>query len=85
VTYVSNLSRPRPEVRVGASKADERLYMSWRSGARKDADRRLAAKAGIRLVRMVNEIGELEESRENMCKDPIQLAWMVNEILRLAL
>jgi glycine cleavage system H protein len=37
----------------------------------------------IRLVRMVIEIGELEKSHENVCKDPIQLAWMVNEILRL--
>jgi hypothetical protein len=35
----------------------------------------------IRLVRMVNEIGELEKRREQARKDPIQLAWMVNEIL----
>lgn len=36
-----------PDVRIGTSKADERLYMTWRSGALKEADRRLAAKAGV--------------------------------------
>jgi hypothetical protein len=28
--------------------------------------------------------GELEESRENACKGPIQLVWMVNKILPVA-
>lgn len=50
VTYISRLSRPRPDVRVGASKADQRLYMSWRGGARQAADRGLAAKAGVSPV-----------------------------------
>lgn len=50
VTYIKNLSRPSPDVRVGTSKTDERLYMSWRSGALKEADRRLAAKAGVSPV-----------------------------------
>jgi hypothetical protein len=47
VTYVSHLSRPHPHIRVGASRIDERLYMSWRGGARQEADRSLAARAGV--------------------------------------
>jgi hypothetical protein len=38
----------------------------------------------IRLVRMVNEMGGLEECCKNARKDPIQLAWMVNKIARLS-
>ncbi len=66
VTYIKNLSRAKPDVRLGAAKLEKRLYMSWRSGAPraadktrrsepdpvlsvalKDADRQLAAKAGV--------------------------------------
>lgn len=46
VTYVSHLARLHPQARVGASGAEKRLYMSWRGGARQEADRSLAAKAG---------------------------------------
>jgi hypothetical protein len=47
VTYIKNLSHTKPDLRVGVAKLEKRLYMSWRSGALKDADRQLAAKAGV--------------------------------------
>ena len=53
VTYIKNLSHAKPDVRQGAAKLDKRLYMWWRSGARKDADRHLAAKAGVSAGRIL--------------------------------
>jgi hypothetical protein len=53
VTYIRNLSHVKPDIHVGPAKLDERLYMSWRSGALKDADRRLAAKALVPAGRIL--------------------------------
>ena len=47
VTYAKNLSKPKPDVYSGASGAEKRLYMSWRSGKLKEADRDLMARAGV--------------------------------------
>lgn len=47
VTYAKNLAKPKPDVYTGASKDDKRLYMSWKRGKLKEADRSLISKAGI--------------------------------------
>lgn len=47
VTYAKNLSKPKPETYTGPSSADKRLYMSWRQGKLREADRELMAKAGV--------------------------------------
>lgn len=47
VTYAKSLSKPKPDVYTGASKDDKRLYMTWKQGKLKEADRELMAKAGI--------------------------------------
>jgi hypothetical protein len=47
VTYAKNLAKSKPDVYSGASKDDKRLYMSWKQGRLKEADRELIAKAGI--------------------------------------
>lgn len=47
VTYVSNLSQVRPTVRRDSGDAETRLYMSWRSGSLKEADRQLLRRAGV--------------------------------------
>lgn len=47
VTYAKNLSKPKPDVTSGPSGQDKRLYMTWRQGRLKEADRELIAKAGI--------------------------------------
>jgi hypothetical protein len=48
LVYVSNLSRPKPTVRTVDSGAGEnRLYMTWQGGNRKQADLELFQKAGI--------------------------------------
>lgn len=47
VTYAKNLSKPRPDVYTGPTAADKRLYMMWRVGRLREADRDLVQKAGI--------------------------------------
>jgi hypothetical protein len=47
VTYVTNLSAPKPSVRTGNPKDEKRLRFMHRSGVLKDADRKLMAKAGV--------------------------------------
>jgi hypothetical protein len=46
MVYVSNLSRAKPDVRT-APPDQKRLYMSWRQGSLKQADRDLLARAGV--------------------------------------
>ena len=47
VTYAKKLSKAKPEVYSGPSGTEKRLYMTWRVGRLKEADRDLVAKAGI--------------------------------------
>ncbi|HET6883882.1 MAG TPA: hypothetical protein VFI31_27255 [Pirellulales bacterium] len=47
VTYAKNLSKGKPDVYTGPSGQEKRLYMSWKQGRLKEADRELIAKAGI--------------------------------------
>lgn len=46
-TYARFLSRPRPEVYTKPSKDEERLWMNWKRGRLREADRDLAARAGL--------------------------------------
>jgi hypothetical protein len=48
VEYISNLSAARPTVRIGDPKKENRLRFMHRSGELRQADRRLAAKAGVK-------------------------------------
>ncbi len=47
VTYVSNVTAPKPTVRTGAPKDEKRLRFMHRSGALREADRKLVQKAGV--------------------------------------
>ncbi|WP_425616339.1 hypothetical protein NA78x_006287 [Anatilimnocola sp. NA78] len=49
VTYVSNVTSDKPTVRVGNPKDEKRLRFMHRSGLLRDADRRLAQKAGVNV------------------------------------
>lgn len=47
IEYVSGFSRPRPEKRSSSAESEDRLYMTWRSGELKKADRDLLRKTGL--------------------------------------
>jgi hypothetical protein len=47
VDYITSLAAARPKVRVGAPKDEKRLRFLHRSGELRQADRELAAKAGV--------------------------------------
>ena len=47
VTYVSKFSAPAPAKRTASGDKEKRLYMSWRQGNLKQADRELLARAGV--------------------------------------
>lgn len=47
VTYAKHFSKSPPETYVGVAKDDKRLYMSWKKGKLRDADRALLKKAGV--------------------------------------
>lgn len=50
MAYLSNISAERPRVREAASgKNEDRLYMTWQGGARREADIQLFAKAGLNV------------------------------------
>ena len=48
VTYLTNLSNPKPETRPGQAAEDERLYLIWQRGAIREADEQIATRAGIK-------------------------------------
>lgn len=50
VEYISQLTKSRPEKRIGQRSEDGRLYIGWKSGKLHAADRRLLHKAGIATV-----------------------------------
>lgn len=66
VTYAKNLSRPMPDVRVGTATDEKRLYMSWRRGPLKNADRDLAIKAGMPAGRMLLQFFSAETEQALM-------------------
>lgn len=50
VTYLSNLSNPKPRSRVAAGNTDTRLYLIWNRGPMREADEILVARAGIEVA-----------------------------------
>jgi hypothetical protein len=49
VHYAYNLTKPTPDVRVGSPAEESRIRFAWRSGNLQLADRRLLARAGVRV------------------------------------
>lgn len=47
VTYLSNLSNPKPQSRQGAGNTETRLYLIWNSGPMHEADEILVGRAGL--------------------------------------
>lgn len=45
--YVKNLSRASPDVRTGKNRDEKRLWLHWRKGELKDADRELLKRSGV--------------------------------------
>lgn len=46
LVYISDLARPKPTVREVKTGGDDRLFMTWRGGTRRQADESLFKKAG---------------------------------------
>lgn len=47
VTYLSNLSNPKPQSRQAPGNTETRLYLIWNSGPLREADEILASRAGL--------------------------------------
>jgi hypothetical protein len=47
ITYLTNLSNPKPKTRVALAAADTRLYLIWNRGPMHEADEKLVARAGL--------------------------------------
>ena len=47
ITYAYHLSKPKPDVRIGAADREQRYYLTWRSGGLQQADLDLLARAGV--------------------------------------
>jgi hypothetical protein len=47
VTYLTNLSNPKPTARTAPAANDQRLYLIWQRGAMREADEQIAQRAGI--------------------------------------
>lgn len=75
VVYAFHLTKARPDTRRGASSLEQRLYMSWRRGALREADRALLQRAGIDVKGKVtvqfyppeveNQLAQLEVAHAN--------------------
>jgi len=73
VTYVTNLSNPKPTTRSGDAAEDRRLYLIWQRGAISEVDEQIAARAGVKTGGAViahflpkeveDELARLEEAR----------------------
>lgn len=47
ITYLSNLSNPKPQSRTAAAAEDSRLYLVWQRGEMRTADIEIAKRAGV--------------------------------------
>jgi hypothetical protein len=47
VLYVYNLSKPRPDTRIGPADQERRYYLTWRRGSLVEADQELLRRAGV--------------------------------------
>jgi hypothetical protein len=48
ITYLTNLSNPKPKTRPGFASDESRLYLVWQRGEMAEADEQLATRAGVR-------------------------------------
>jgi hypothetical protein len=72
ITYLTNLSNPRPQRRPGFAADEQRLYLVWQRGEMAEADEQLATRAGLKTAGKVlahflpseveTELARLEES-----------------------
>lgn len=72
ITYLTNLSNPKPKTRPGFATDDSRLYLVWQRGEMREADEQLAQRAGVRTAGKVlahflpaeveTELARLEEA-----------------------
>jgi hypothetical protein len=73
VTYLSNLSNPKPTSRSASAADDRRLYLIWQRGAIREVDEQIAARAGVPTAGKVvahflpkeveDELARLEDAR----------------------
>jgi hypothetical protein len=73
VTYLTNLSNPKPTTRPGDAADDRRLYLIWQRGAISEVDQQIATRAGVKTDGKViahflpkdveDELARLEEAR----------------------
>ena len=73
VTYLSNLSNPKPTSRAGSATDDRRLYLIWQRGAIREVDEQIATRAGVTASGKViahflpkdveDELSRLEDAR----------------------
>ena len=73
MTYLTNLSNPKPTTRPGDAAEDRRLYLIWQRGAISEVDQQIAARAGVKTDGKViahflpkdveDELARLEEAR----------------------
>jgi hypothetical protein len=72
ITYLTNLSNPKPKTRPGFATDETRLYLVWQRGDMREADEQLAQRAGVRTAGKVlahflpaeveSELAKLEEA-----------------------
>jgi hypothetical protein len=73
VTYLTNLSNPKPTSRTGNAADDARLYLIWQRGAIREVDELIASRAGVETAGKViahflpkgveDELSRLEDAR----------------------
>jgi hypothetical protein len=78
ITYLTNLSNPKPKTRPGFAIDESRLYLVWQRGDMRDADEQLAQRAGVRTAGKVlahflpaeveSELAKLEEAYAKQLK-----------------
>lgn len=85
VVYVYNLSKPRPDTRVGPADQEKRYYLTWRRGTLMEADRELLRRAGVdpgnRLIlkflppEVEAQLAELERARAGPRYDRVRTTY----------
>lgn len=83
LVYVSNFSKPHPDVkRVKSGEGENRLYLTWQGGGRRAADAQLFQKAGIDVTglnifqfvpeKMEQQLADLERKYQNRPAEQIR-------------
>ncbi|MCS7238111.1 MAG: hypothetical protein NZ899_07560 [Thermoguttaceae bacterium] len=85
VLYVYNLSKPRPDTRIGPADQERRYYLTWRRGTLMEADRELLRRAGVdpgdRLIlkfippELEAQLAEMERARAGPRHDRVRTTY----------